>query len=200
MSSQSWGQLIASIPTAGVLMNTFTSAQSILTTGSQLTASSGFVTLPPGFFMERGELQLYALVNTSWASGNTMIWTVKVGSVAAFVSGTLKVTTTGGTLEPQVINLTLSCQSTGNGTNAKLIGGGSTVGRMIVPPGGTAGANYAAPSGVSPLQEASAALGTGFDSTVANTLDFHITMGTSSASNGVQLMDYKVRSFGNTAV
>lgn len=200
MSSQSWGQLIASIPNAGVLMNTFTTAQSILTSGSQLTTSSGFVTLPPGFFQYNGELQIDALVNTSWASGNTMIWTVKVGTVAAFISGTLKVTTTGGTLEPQVVSLRLKCQSVGNGTNAKLMGGGSAIGRMIVPPGGTAGANYAAPSGVSSLQEASAAVGTGFDSTAANTLDLHITMGTSSASNGVQLMDYSVRSFGNTAV
>lgn len=199
MSSQSWGQLIASIPHAGVLMNTFTTAQSILTTGSQLTATQGFVTLPPGFFQYNGELHIYALVNTSWATGNTMIWTVKVGSVAAFVSGTLKVTTTGGTLEPQVVNIVLKCQSVGNGTNCQLMGGGTTVGRMIVPPGGTAGANYAAPSGISSLQEASAALGTGFDSTVAQTLDLHITMGASSASNGVQLMDYAVRSFGNTA-
>lgn len=200
MSSQSWGQLIASIPQAGVLMNTFTTAQSILTTGSQLAASSGFITLPPGFFMERGQLIIRALVATSWASGNTMIWTVKVGAVAAFVSGTLKVTTTGGTLEPQMLEIFLACQSTGNGTNAKLQGWGSSTGRMIVPPGGTPGANYAAPSGFSPLQEASPALGTGFDSTVANTLDLHITMGTSSASNGVQLMDYKVYSFGNTSV
>lgn len=200
MSSQSWGQLIASIPTAGVLMNTFTTAQSILTTGSQLTASSGFVTLPPGFFMERGLLVIEATVNTSWASGNTMIWTVKVGSVAAAVSGTLKTTTTGGTLEPQMLRILLACQATGNGTNAKLMAGGTVSGRMIVPPGGTPGANYAAPSGISNFQEASAALGTGFDSTVANTLDLHITMGTSSASNGVQLMTYQVMSFGNTAV
>jgi hypothetical protein len=192
--------LIASIPTAGVLMNTFTTAQSILTTGAQLSASSGFITLMPGFFMERGELHIDAVVNTSWASGNTMIWTVKVGAVAAAVSGTFKVTTTGGTLEPQLLHIVLSCQSTGNGTNAKLMAGGFVAGRMIVPPGGTAGANYAAPSGYSLFQEASAALGTGFDSTIANTLDLHITMGTSSASNGVQLMDYKVRSFGNTAV
>ena len=200
MSSQSWGQLIASIPNAGVLMNTFTTAQSILTTGSQLTTSSGFITLPPGFFQYNGELIIDFTANTSWATGNTMIWTVKVGAVAAFVSGTLKVTTTGGTLIPQKVQIILKCQSVGSGTNTKLMGSGYAMGRMIVPPGGTAGADYAAPSGISTIQEAASALGTGFDGTVANTLDLHITMGTSSASNGVQLMDYSVRSFGNTAV
>ena len=63
---------------------------------------------------------------------------------------------------------------------------------MIVPPGGTAGANYAAPAGFINWQEAVPAVGTGFDSTVGNYLDFFCTMGTSAAGNGFQMQQYRV--------
>jgi len=55
MASLSWGQLIATIPIAGTQYNTYTTAQSMLTTATATEASSGFVTLPAGFF-QRGSL------------------------------------------------------------------------------------------------------------------------------------------------
>lgn len=199
MSSQSWGQLLADLAAVGTLYNTFTTAKSILTSATATGASTGFITLPPGFFRVGGYLEIEAMLAVSWASGNTMTFTHQVGSVAAAVSGAIKVTTTGGTTEPWYYKALLRCVSVGNGTQATLEYGGLLEGRGVCPIGATAAANYAAGMGQAMLQEATPAAGTGFDSTVAQTLDFLVAMGTSSASNGVQLRQYRVTSWGNTA-
>lgn len=199
MASQSWAQELVNVAAAGTLYNTFTTAQSMLTTATATGMSTGLITLPPSFFQLGGRLEIDWHAAISWASGNTMTLTVKVGSVSAFVSGAIKVTTTGGTTEPTVGKLLLTCRSVGSGTLATLMGGGFWTGRGICPIGATAAANYAAGMGLAMLQEAAPAVGTGFDSTVANTLDFQIAMGTSSASNGFQMHQYSVKSWGNSA-
>jgi len=196
----SYGQIIATIPVAGTLYNTFTTAKSMLTSSTATEASSAFITLPPNFWQRGGYLEIDFMAGMSWASGNTMTFTINVGSVAAFVSDAIKVTTTGGTTEPCHGRIVLTCRAQGNGTLANLIGGGFIEGRGISPAGATAGANYAAGMGIASLKEGTPAVGTGFDSTVANTLDFLVTMGTSSASNGFQLQQYVVKAWGNLSV
>jgi len=193
---QSFGQVLANINAAGTLYNTFTTAKSMLTSATSTAASAGFISLPAGFFQIGTMLEIDFHAGVSWASGNTMTFTVGLGAtpVAAFISDAIKVTTTGGTTEPCYGRILLTCRSIGNGTLATLMGGGFIAGRMIAPPGSTAGANYAAGMGFSMLKEGTPATGTGFDSTIANTLDFLVAMGTSSASNGFQLQQYRVLS------
>lgn len=198
MSSQSWGQLLADIQAVGTSYSTFTTQQSILTSGTAL-ASAGFITLPPGFFRVGASLEFDIGCNVGWASGQTWIFTIRIGSVNACVSSTIKTTTTGGTTEPWIINLMVRCVSTGNGTQATLEGTGYIEGRGVCPPGATAAANYAAGMGGSMWSEATGAAGTGFDSTVAQTVDLQVTSGTSSASNTIQLRHYRIISWGNTA-
>lgn len=199
MSSQSWGQLIADMAGVGTSYASFTSQQSLLTTATATGASSAFITLPPGFFRVGGNLKFDIGLAVGWASGQTWAFTIRVGSVNAVVSGTIKTTTTGGTTEPWDITLDCRCVSVGNGTQCTLEGVGVISGRGVCPPGATAAANYTAGMGQSMWSEATPAAGTGFDSTVANTLDFQVTSGTSSASNTIQLRQYRVISWGNTA-
>lgn len=136
----------------------------------------------------------------SWASGNTMIFSIMMGAVSAAVSSTFKVTTTGGTTEPLYLHVDLECRAIGNGTLANLMSMGYAIGRGICPAGATAGANYTAGMGSASWREATPAVGTGFDSTVANTLDIQCTMGTSSASNGIQIQTYLAMSWGTSSV
>ena len=191
---QSFGQVLANINAAGTLYNTFTTAKSMLTSATSTGASAGFISLPSGFFQIGSMLEIDFHAGVSWASGNTMTFQVNVGAAIAFTSDAIKVTTTGGTTEPCYGRILLTCRSVGNGTLATLMGGGFIVGRMIAPPGSIPGANYAAGMGESMLKEGTPAAGAGFDSTVANTLDFLVAMGTSSASNGFQLQQYRVLS------
>lgn len=177
----------ARVKAVGTLYNTFTTAKSILTSATATGASAGAQPIWPGAFTIGSTLGVKMLCSMSWASGNTMIFSIMCGSIAVATSATLKVTTTGGTTEPLYFDLLFTCQTEGTGTLAKLVGGGIVAGRGICPAGATAGANYAAGMGLAMWQEATVAQGTGFDSTVQNTFDVQCTMGTSSASNGIRI-------------
>jgi hypothetical protein len=199
MASQSWGQVLADLGAVGTSSGTFTAQKSIITSATATAASTAFITLPPGFFRVGGELEFDIGLAIGWASGQTWIFTIVVGGVNAVISGTIKTTTTGGTTEPWNIRVGVRCVSVGNGTQCTLEATGIIVGRGVCPPGATAGANYTAGMGESMWSEATPAAGTGFDSTVSQTLDLQVTSGTSSASNTVQLRRYRVTSWGNTA-
>lgn len=193
---QSFGQTLAYINNAGTLYNTYTTAKSVLTSATTVAGvSSGAVVLPPGFFRQGTKLVIEATFGVSWASGNTMTFEVRLGptsTIVAFTGGAMKVTTTGGTTIPMSLYIDLTCRSEGTGTLATLIGLGRAMGRMCVPAAATAGADYSAGSGVAMLPDSAPSAGTGFDSTVANTLDLFCAMGTSSASNGIQVQQYHV--------
>ncbi len=86
----------------------------------------------------------------------------------------------------------------GNGTLAALIGISVLTGQMIQQ-GGTAAADSATLSNTIIMPNTAPAVGTGFDSTVANTLDFQTAQSVSNASNGFRLDQYRVVSWGNTS-
>lgn len=188
---QSFGQTVAFIDAAGTLYNTYTTAKSVLTSATSTAAAAGATPLPANFFRIGTILEIDFHAAMSWASGNTMTFQVNLGSIAIFTSDAIKVTTTGGTTEPCYGRIILTCRAIGNGTLANCMGGGFIIGRGISPAAATAGANYAAGMGSASLKEGTPAVGTGFDSTIANTLDLFVAMGTSSASNGFQLQQYR---------
>jgi hypothetical protein len=200
MASQSWGQVIADLGAAGQSYSSFTTAQSLLTTATATAASTGFVTLPPGFFRVGGVLDYECFLAMGSATGQTWTFSVKVGSASAWSSGAVPVTTTTNTTLPLYLKFTLRCVTVGNGTLATLWGTGIAMGIGISPLGGaTPATNTTAGMGFSPLNVTALGAGTGFDSTIANTLDFLVASGTSAANNTIQLLNYRVTSWGNTA-
>lgn len=198
MSSQSFGQALAHITTPGTNYTTFTTGKSMLNSATSTGASAGVVALPSGFWQIGTVLTVEFLAGVTWASGNTMTFSVMLGATAIATSSIMKVTTTGGTTEPLYGYVILTCRSVGNGSLATVSHGGCLIGRMVVPAGATAGANYSAGSGAASWSEAAPAVGTGFDSSIPNNLDFNCAMGTSSASNGFQMQQYAVFSRNTT--
>lgn len=199
MASQSWGQLIATIPAAGTLYNTYTTAKSMLTSATATAASAGFVTLPPGFFQPGSllDIEFIAGISNRVTGPDTFTVQVMVGSVIAFTSGAINLTTTAHTTIPCYGRILLTCRSVGNGTLATLMGQATIEGQMIAMGSGLADA--AANTGWAMGPNTAPAVGTGFDSTVANTLDLFVAQSVSNAGNGFQLQQYKVVSWGNTA-
>lgn len=195
MASQSWGQTIAVMPIQGTLYNTFTAAKSLLTS-TVTEASDGVVILPSSFFKRGGcldidvELGLSNIVTTP----GTFTLQVMLGAVIAFTTGAIQMTTTANTLASVWARIRLTCQSVGSSTNAKLMGQAALQGINV----GT-GANLAAGTGQIMAPVSAAALGTGFDSTIANTLDLFGAFSISNAGNGMQLNQYRVVNFGNTS-
>jgi hypothetical protein len=194
---QSFVQTLAFIDAAGTLYNTFTTAKSLLTSATATAASQAAIKIPAGSIRQGTVLTLDVAFGHSWASGNTMIFDVRLGPTANIVasqSATLKVTTTGGTTEPLYLRWMATCRAHGSGTLANVMAAGFLQGRGICPAGATAAANYAAGMGQAMWTEAVPAVGTGFDSTVDNIFDIFCTMGTSSASNGIQVQQLLLQS------
>lgn len=201
MASQSWGQLIAAIPLAGTQYNTYTTSQSMLTTATATEAAAGFVTLPPGFF-QRGSLLVFdflAAISNRVTGPDTFTINIKVGAVTVFTTGAITLTTTAHTNIPLKGKIELECRTVGNGTLAALSGIATMTAQMIQQ-GGTAGADSATLSNTIIMPNTAPAVGTGFDSTVANTLDFQTAQSVSNAANGFRLDQYRVVSWGNTTV
>jgi len=174
---------LARIHVQGTNYTTFTTSKSMLGSSTATESAAGIQPIWPGALIRGSIIRIRFKASISSVSGNTMIISVMLGSTAIFTSDTLKVSTTTGTLQSAHGEIDLVCQSTGSGTLAKTMGNGIIVGKMIYPPGSTPGADYAAGGGSSVLL-ATAAQGTGFDSTIQNALDFNVTMGTSAAGNG----------------
>lgn len=200
MASQSWGQLIATIPASGTLYNTYTTAKSMLTSATATAASAGLVTLPPTFFQQGSllDIEFIAGVSNRVTGPDTFTIQIMVGAVIAFTSGAINLTTTAHTTIPLYGRILLTCDSVGSGTLTKLRGQALLDGQMVAMAAsladGVANTGWAMGPNTAP------AVGTGFDSTVANTLDFFVAQSVSNAGNGFQLQQYKVVSWGNSAV
>lgn len=183
------------MPIQGQLYNTFTAAKSLLTTTAS-EASSGLCILPSDFFIRGGCLDIDAELGLSniVTTPGTFTLQVMLGVVIAFTTGAIQMTTTANTLASVRVAIRLRCEKSGAGTTAQLMGQAALQGINV----GT-GANLVAGTGQIMAPVSAAALGTGFDSTIANTLDFYGAFSISNAGNGMQLNQYRVVSFGNTS-
>lgn len=199
MASQSWAQELVNVAAAGTLYNTYTTAKSVLTSATATGASSGFITLPPGFFQLGGrlEIDIDAGISNRVTGPDTFTVQVMIGSVIAFTTGAINLTTTAHTTIPAHGRILLSCRSVGSGTLATLMGQSIWNGQMIAMAASIA--DNAAGSGYAMGPNTAPAVGTGFDSTIANTLDLFVAQSVSNAGNGFQLQQYSVKSWGNSA-
>lgn len=199
MASQSWAQELVNVTAAGTLYNTYTTAKSILTSSTATAMSTGFITLPPGFFQLGGrlEIDIDAGISNRVTGPDTFTVQVMVGAVIAFTSGAINLTTTAHTTIPARGRILLTTRSVGNGTLATLMGQSVWQGQMIAMAASLA--DNAAGTGWAMGPNTAPAVGTGFDSTLAQTLDIFVAQSVSNAGNGIQLQQYSVKSWGNSA-
>lgn len=197
----SYPQELVNVAAAGTLYNTFTTAKSMLTSSTATGMSAGFISLPAGFFQLGGHLEIvfHAGVSNIVTTPGTFNIQVMVGAVIAFNTGNIVLTTTAHTTFPLKGVIDLSVRSVGNGTLATLMGQAHLTGRMIQLAGTTAAADSTTGGSSCMYPDAAPAVGTGFDSTVAQTLDLFVGFSSSNAGNGFQLQQYSVRSWGNSA-
>lgn len=198
MASQSWGQELVNITAAGTLYNTYTTAKSVLTSASATAASTGLISLPPNFFQlgARLEIDVHAGISNRVTGPDTFTVQIMVGGVIAFTTGAINLTTTAHTTLPAFGRIYLSVRSVGNGTLATLMGQSYWLGQMISQAASLA--DNAGGTGNAVAPNTAPAVGTGFDSTVAQTLDLFVAQSVSNAGNGFQLQQYSVKSWGNS--
>jgi len=189
MPAPFYSQVLASQTKVGTLLNTYTTAKTIINPNE-------IVALPPNYLALGSKLRIRAwggLSNLVTTPG-TVTFQLMIGPVGApiiaWTSGALQMIATAETLEPFTLEIVVRLDSSGSGTAAKFIGGGFIDAQNLTLTAGTA-----APTtfvGAYPAPATAPAVGTGFDSTVTNILDFWAGFSISNAANGVQLYDYTV--------
>lgn len=180
MSLQTWGETLISAQVDGTAVNTTTSATS-------LTPPASRFTLPANFFSIGKILRVWATGRISTTTGPpTITLDVRFGTTVVFNGAAV---TTVASLSNKSWEMTalLTCRAIGNGTNANLLGMGKLTSAIVV---GSTGGN----ANTAMLPDNTPAVGTGFDSTVAQQVDLFATWSASSASNSIQLHQFALES------
>ena len=176
-----YSQTLASMHTAGTAV-----------TGTSITTllhGSGLFTLPGGSLNEGDEIEVCASgqMNTVVTTPGTTIFTLKFGSVAVFTSQAISLNIVAQTNAWWEVVLRSVVRAVGNGTSANLLTTGTFTSRasLNAPAVGTTNG-----VGVVPLPDTAPAVGTGFDSTISNLVDFQVT---NSVVGSITCMRYKLK-------
>lgn len=179
-----FGQVLTTQRAVGTLFNTFTTAKSIINATELVTVPANYMKVG-----EKFRVKAWGGLSNIVTTPGTVAFQLMMGSIVAWSSGNVQMSTTAHTLIPFDLEVTLRLDSVGAGTAAKFIGGGNLGGIMFTV---GAGADSTTVVGRFPVPATAPAVGTGFDSTIANILDFWAGFSISNAGNGVQLYDYSV--------
>lgn len=185
MSAPYYAQVLASQKAAGTLFNTYTTAKSVINV-------SELVPLPGNYLQQGSKLRVrvFGALSNIITTPGTVSFQIMMGSIVVWTSGALQMSTTANTLMPFTLEVDLRLDTAGSGTAAKFMGGGKIVALNV-----QLGAGVANPTVTDSALNTPAtapAVGTGFDSTITDILDFWVGFSISNAGNGVQIYDYTV--------
>ncbi len=182
MSAYSWSEVLTAATGAGTNLTASTTATSILPT-------SAVYTLPANFFTVGKVLKISAmgqLGNIVTTPGTLTIDVYLGGSVVAFNGGAMQLSSTAHTTLPFFLEIYLTCRAIGSGTSANLMGQGCMTAQSL-------SLTAVADSTTSPasllLPNTTPTVGTGFNSTAAQSVDLRATFSLNNA-NAIQLHQY----------
>ena len=176
--------VLASQTAAGTLFNTYTTAKTVLNQTELIPFAANSLKVGSRF-----RIRVWGGLSNIVTTPGTVTFQIMMGSIVVWTSGAIQMSTTAHTLIPFELEVELRLDTIGTGTTAKFIGGGKLNGIMFTV---GAGADSTTVIGAFPVPATAPAVGTGFDSTIANNLDFWVGFSISNSGNGVQLYDYKV--------
>lgn len=189
MGMQSWQETLATQAAQGTLFNTYTAAKSVIN-------PDALWVMPVNFLRPKRMMRVFvegALSNIVTTPG-LVNFQVKFGNVAVFDTGNIQLNATAHVLLPFWLDIVMTCRAVGNGVVAKMRGIANVAGIHFTR---TAGQTDDAQGMQTLLAPATApAVGTGFDSTVANIVDFWAGFTISNAGNGIQIEQYKLVDLG----
>jgi hypothetical protein len=185
MSLQTWQETIVNQVASGSALASYTTAKSVIN-------PQALVTLPPGYLTVGKMLRIKVQggISNIVTSQRTFTFQVMMGSIIVHTSGAILTTTTAHTLIPFDYEVLLRVDSVGSGTTAKFLGQGILRGIMFVISGAVG--DPTAGVGTIMCPNTAPAVGTGFDSTIANILDFWVGLSANEATTGIQIYNYLV--------
>lgn len=186
MPSQSWVQTLVSQQAQGTFFTTYTTAKTIIN-------PQALYTLPAGFFDvigKRMKIEAMGSISNIVTTPGTITFQVMLGAVVVFTSGAIQMSTTAHTKLPFRFTAWLTARTLGSSTSATLIGMGEAVSQCF----SISAADGTSSHSILMAPNTSPAVGTGFDSTSAQILDFWAGFSISNAANGIQIEEYTVTS------
>jgi hypothetical protein len=177
-------QFLTAQSAVGTLFNTYTTAKTVIN-------ATDLVTLPANYLKVGTQFRVKAMGGLSniVTTPGTVTFQIMMGTIVAWTSGAIQMSTTAHTLIPFKLEVDLRVNAIGSSTTATLLGMGMLNGIMFTV---GAGADSTTVVGTFPVPATAPAVGTGFDSTIANILDFWVGFSISNSGNGVQLYNYSV--------
>lgn len=160
------------------------------TTATSLIPASAKFTLPANFFYIGKKIRILAqltLGNIVTTPG-TLTLDVRFGSTIVFNGGAMQLSSTAHTTLPTWVQIDLTCRATGQSTTANLMGQGIAIGQPLML---TAVADATTSPATLLIPNTTPTVGTGFDSTVSQAVDFFGTFSLNNA-NAVQLQQYEL--------
>jgi len=188
MPNQVWSQNIVSQRAAGTLFNTYTTAKTVINQQDLYGFYANFWQLG-----QRMRVKANMAISNIVTTPGTITFQIMFGSVVVWSSGAIQLNATAHTLLPAVLEVDLVCQLANTGVGgaiAKLMGVGRLQGVMFTKTAAQVDGVNSETSIIVPVT--APALGTAFDGTVSQTLDFWTGFSISNSGNGIQMADYSV--------
>ena len=159
-------------------------ALSASTTPTSLLPVIAKPTLPANYLFAGKMFRVRATgrISTVVTTPGTLTLDLRFGSVAVFSSGAMTLNTTAQTNTPWIYDALLTVRAVGSGTSANVLGQGTWTSHAVI--GSSAIGTAGAACQIMPYN-AAPAVGTGFDSTAAQTVDLFGTWSVNSASNSI---------------
>jgi hypothetical protein len=186
MSLQTWQETLINTNVDGAAVTNTTTPTSIIG-GTGTGASQAKITLPANFFYVGRMIRLFAAgrMSTVVTTPGTLTLDIRLGAVIAANGGAMVLSTTAKTNVAWWLDWILTCRAIGSGTTSNLMHQGMFSSEA-------AGATTVAGEAKSIMMPQSApAVGTGFDSTAAQTIDLFATWSVANAANSIQMHQYK---------
>jgi hypothetical protein len=169
-------QQLTSQKSAGTLFNTYTTAKSVIKPENVWPFNANILTVG-----SKIQVKARGGISNVVTATPTFTFQIMMGAVAVYSTGAITTNATANTLLPFEFDATLRMDSEGSGTAAKFFG----IARVQCDA-------FAAGSVSRLWPTTSPAVGNGYDSTIANNLDFFVGISASNAGNGIQIYDYEV--------
>lgn len=188
MPKQAWSQGLAAQKGSGQLFTTFTTAKTVINQEALLPIGGNTLSVGDSF-----TITVSGGISNIVTTPGTIVFQIMMGSVVAWTSGNIQLNATAHTTLPfrLIVDLTLQLVNTQvGGAIAKFVGIGVLSGVMFTKTAGqTDGANT---ESMITVPVTAPALGTAFDATVSQTMDFWAGFSISNSGNGIQVWQYRV--------
>lgn len=199
-NSLGWSETLTAATAAATAQNTYTTAKSVIN-------AQNLIVFPANYFARIGQVIRVTVMgglSTLVTTPGTTTYQIQCGptaNIVVFTTGAIQLNATAHTLLPFKLDILLTLRATGSGTGANFMGMAEIKGVMYTVTiaatdlwGRVSAADAAVSHVTMEVPVTAPAVGTGFDSTVANIFDFWTGFSISSGSNNIQVQQYVVES------